>query len=289
MKILVIGSSGQLGQEFFKLRSEHQLIPLPHPEVEVEDPASVQAALERHRPQVVVNLAAYNKVDEAEDRPERAFGVNALGAFHVARAAARVNAAAVFISTDYVFGAEPGRQTPYRESDPPGPLGVYGVSKLTGEHLVRVANPRHFIIRTCGLYGVTTSHKGWTFPELMLKKAQAGEKLRVVQDQVLTPTYTRDLVRAVMAVVEKGEPGLYHLTSAGACSWYEFARATLELAGVRAELEPVSSETFSARARRPAYSVLASERLPALALPGLRPWREALRDYLIEKGIIQKQ
>ena len=289
MKIVIIGSSGQLGQEFFKLRSEHELIPLPHAEVEVESAESVRAALERHRPGMVINLAAYNQVDEAEDRPERALGVNALGAFHAARAAAEVNAAVVFISTDYVFGAEPGRQTPYRESDPPGPLGVYGVSKLAGEHLVRVANPRHFIIRTCGLYGVATSHKGWTFPELMLKKAQAGEKLRVVQDQVLTPTYTRDLVRAVLAVMEKDRPGLYHLTSAGACSWYEFARATLELAGVRAELEPVSSEAFSARARRPAYSVLASERLSDLGLEGLRPWREALRAYLTEKGVIQKK
>jgi len=286
MKILVIGASGQLGQEFFKLRSRHELIPLNHAEVEVEAPESVQARLERHRPEVVVNLAAYNKVDEAEDRPERALGVNALGALHVARAAAQVNAAVVFVSTDYVFGAEEGRQRPYRESDAPGPLGVYGVSKLAGEHLVRVANPRHFIIRTCGLYGVVTSHKGWTFPELMLKKAQAGEKLRVVQDQVLTPTYTLDLVRAIIAVLEKGAPGLYHLTSAGACSWYEFARATLELAGVRAEIEPVSSESFSARARRPAYSVLASERLAALGLEGLRPWREALKAYLVEKGVL---
>jgi len=287
MKILVIGASGQLGQEFFKLRSRHELIPLNHAEVEVEAPESVQARLERHRPEVVVNLAAYNKVDEAEDRPERALGVNALGALHVARAAAKVNAAVVFISTDYVFGAEEGRQRPYRESDAPGPIGVYGVSKLAGEHLVRVANPRHFIIRTCGLYGVVTSHKGWTFPELMLKKAGAGEKLRVVQDQVLTPTYTLDLVRAIIAVLEKGAPGLYHLTSAGACSWHEFARATLELAGVRAEIEPVSSESFSARARRPAYSVLASERLAALGLEGLRPWREALRAYLLEKGVIR--
>ena len=289
MKILIIGASGQLGQEFRKLRSRHELIGLSHAEVEVESAESVQARLEQHRPEVVVNLAAYNQVDEAENRPERAFAVNALGALHVAQAAARVNAAVVFISTDYVFGSEQGRKQPYRESDPPGPLGVYGVSKLAGEHLVQVANTRHFIIRTCGLYGVVTSHKGWTFPELMLKKAQAGEKLRVVEDQVLTPTYTFDLVRAIMAVLEKGEPGLYHLTSDGACSWYEFARATLELAGVRAEIEPVSSDSFSARARRPAYSVLASERLAELGLEKLRPWPEALQAYLVEKGVIEKK
>jgi dTDP-4-dehydrorhamnose reductase len=287
MKILVVGASGQLGQEFFKLRTRHELVALAHADVEVEAPESVQAVMERHRPQVVVNLASYNKVDEAEDRPERALGVNALGAFHVARAAARVDAAVVFISTDYVFGEDGGRQRPYGESDAPGPIGVYGVSKLAGEHLVRMANPRHFIIRTCGLYGVVTSHKGWTFPELMLKKAQAGEKLRVVQNQVLTPTYTFDLVRAILAVVEKDQPGLYHLTSAGACSWYEFARATLELAGVKAEIEPVSAESFAARARRPAYSVLANERLASLGLEKLRPWPEALKAYFLEKGVIR--
>jgi len=288
MKIVIIGANGQLGQEFFKLPSSQQMIPLTHAEVEVEDPDSVQKRLEEHRPEVVVNLASFNKVDEAEDRPEAAFRVNALGALNVAKAAARVEAAVVFISTDYVFGAEPGRDRPYLESDPPGPLSVYGVSKLTGEHLVRLANPRHYIIRTCGLYGAVTSRKGWTFPELMLQKARAGEKLRVVADQVLTPTYAYDLVRAMIAVIEKGRPGLYHLTSAGACSWFEFARTTLELAGARAEIEPVSSASYKARAIRPSYSVLASERLAPLGLPAPRPWPEALRAYLTEKGVIQK-
>jgi len=288
MKILVIGSGGQLGQEFFKLETAHELIPLAHAQVEVKDPAAVRACLQKHRPEAVINLASFNLVDAGEDQPEPAFTVNALGALHVARAAKEVGAAVVFISTDYVFGGESGRRRPYCESDPPAPLNVYGASKLAGEYLVRLSNPRHFIIRTCGLYGAATSHKGWTFPELMLRKAKAGEKLRVVNDQTLTPTYTSDLVRAILAVIEKGKPGTYHLTSAGECSWYEFAKTTLELAGVQADLEPVSSSEFGAKALRPAYSVLESERLAELGLAALRPWPEALRAYLVEKGVVPK-
>ena len=287
MKIVIIGANGQLGQEFFKLPGAHQIIPLTHAEVEVEDAASVRERLEQHRPDVVVNLAAFHQVDECEDRSERAFAVNALGALNVARAAKEKAAGVMFISTDYVFGGDQSRDRPYLESDPPSPLSVYGSSKLAGEHLVRIANPNHFIVRTAGLYGKVTSHKGWTFPELMLKKAQAGEKLRVVHDQVLTPTYTRDLVQAMLQVLEKGRPGLYHLTSAGSCSWFEFAQTTLELAGVPAEIEPVPSRSFPARANRPAYSVLNSERLEPLGIPGLRPWREALKAYLVEKGVIR--
>lgn len=285
MRIAIIGASGQLGQEFFKLQTGHEFILLTHDQVEVRELASVQAGLRGCRPEVVLNLASYNRVDASEDEPAAAFAVNALGALHVARAAWEAGAAVVYVSTDYVFGGEPGRRTPYRESDPPAPLNVYGASKLAGEYLVRLSHPRHLIIRTSGLYGVATSHKGWTFPELMLRKAKSGEPLRVVTDQVLTPTYTFDLARLILAVLEKGVAGTYHLTSAGECSWYEFARATLELAGIHAELQPISSAELGARARRPAYSVLASERLAALGLSPLRSWREALLAYLAEKGL----
>jgi dTDP-4-dehydrorhamnose reductase len=285
MKIMIIGSNGQLGQEFAKLRSGHIFIPLSHEDIEVADKDQVNTIFSEHKPDTVLNLAAFNRVDDCEDEPEKAFQVNALGARNVAIAARAQGSAVVFISTDYVYEGQKDRPRPYLESDPAMPLNVYGVSKLAGEHMTAQGNPDHWIIRTSGLYGVVTSRKGWTFPELILNKARAGESLRVVDDQVLTPTYTRDLAEMIMAVLEHCRPGIYHLTNGGQCSWYEFARAVLEMAGVDAKITPVPSSAFPRKAVRPGYSVLESEKLKPQGLKPMRPWREALQAYLEEKGV----
>ncbi len=286
MKIAVIGSSGQLGQEFARIKSSHEFIPFAHEDIEVTDRESVGKVMVDTRPEAVINLASFNRVDDCEDEIEKAFQVNAFGARNVAMAARDMKAAVVFVSTDYVFGGDQDRRRPYVESDRPAPLSAYGTSKLAGEHLVAQSNPDHRIIRTCGLYGVVTSRKGWTFPELMLEKAKAGEALRVVKDQVLTPTYTRDLAQSIIEVLERGKPGIYHLTSGGECSWHEFATAVLRMAGVNVKITPVTSAEFPAKAKRPAYSVLESERLKPQGIEPMRHWSDALKAYLKEKGVL---
>jgi dTDP-4-dehydrorhamnose reductase len=186
----------------------------------------------------------------------------------------------VHFSSDYVFGLDESRRTPWSEADAPGPVSVYGLSKLAGEYLVRSICPAHLVIRTCGLYGVWgVGGKGGNFVETMLRLAREGKPLRVVADQVCTPSYTADVADATVALLTAGRRGLYHVTNAGACSWYEFAGTIFELAGVSANLTAITSREFGAAARRPAYSVLA----PAAGLSPLRPWREALAAYLGEQ------
>jgi dTDP-4-dehydrorhamnose reductase len=158
------------------------------------------------------------------------------------------------------------------------------LSKLTGEYVVRALCPKHFVIRTCGLYGVWGSGgKGGNFVETMLRVAGQGKPLRVVADQVCTPSYTADVATAAAGLVQTDRFGLYHLTSGGSCSWHDFARTIFELAGVKADLSPISSREFGAAARRPGYSVLANEKYSGVGLPALRPWREALAAYLQER------
>jgi dTDP-4-dehydrorhamnose reductase len=167
-------------------------------------------------------------------------------------------------------------------------LNVYGASKVAGEHLVRAAAPdSHLIVRSSSLYGCVTSKKGWTFPEMMLNKARAGEELKVVDDQVMAPTYTYDLASRVLELIERDATGTFHVANAGSCSWYEFACATFELVGLNAAVQPVSSGEFPAKAARPKYSVLTGNRRADIGLDPLRNWRDALKAYLVEKGEIE--
>lgn len=286
MKYVIIGAAGQVGQEFAKCLPAERLHPLTHEQVDITDPGSLARCLEGVDCRAVVNLAAFHDVNGCEQDPEKAFRVNAVGAANVARAARARGCTAVHVTSDYVFGLDAGRREPYVESDPVGPLNVYGASKVAGEHLVRALGPDHLIVRTSSLFGVATSRKGWTFPEMMLRRARAGEPLRVVSDQHMAPTYTLDLVRTMVALVEAGATGTVHVANGGGCSWHELATATLELAGVDRAVEPVSSDAFPSVARRPAYSRLGTERLPSLGVRPLRHWREALHAWLVEKGEI---
>src|SRR5262249_38294899 len=198
-----------------------------------------------------------NFVDRAEAEPPAAFAVNAWGVRDLALACRDLDCALAHFSTDYVFGLDEARRVPYAEGDAPGPVSVYGLSKLTGEYLVRSLAPRHFVSRTCGLYGVWGSGgKGGNFVETMLRLASQGKPLRVVADQVCTPSSTADVAEAALALVRTGRYGLYHLRNEGSCSWYEFARGIFELAGGRAGLTPISSPAFLAAAPRPGHSVL---------------------------------
>ena len=286
MTVAVIGSTGQLGQDLMRAFGE-EAVGFAHEDLDVTDEESIISAVRSIEPDWVLNTAAFHRVDDCETNPTLTFAVNATGALNVARAAAAVGSGVAFFSSDYVFGGQGrGRDNPYEEGDAPHPLSVYGVSKVAGEQLVMQANPQHLVVRSAGLYGTATSRKGWTFPELMLNKARTEGILRVVTDQVLSPTFTTDLAQKTKELIEQDAVGLFHLTNAGECSWFEFARGTLDLAGVEAKMEEISTEQMQQRARRPSYSALATTRLKAVGLEPLRPWKEALGDYLRVKGMI---
>ena len=286
MKTLILGSSGQLGQDLTRTFGE-EAVGLTHADVDVTDGIGVSRIVREHQPDWVINTAAFHRVDDCELNPALAFAVNAIGAANVARAAAEISAGVVFFSTDYVFNGDGRpRHDPHTESSKPDPRNVYGVSKLAGEQLVMSANSRHLVIRSAGLYGTATSRKGWTFPELMVSKGQSDGWVKVVTDQALSPTYTHDLAETTWALMERDACGLFHLTNEGECSWYEFAQATFDITGIAVNLEPATTVTSERRARRPSYSALTSERLTEAGVPQLRPWRDALEHYLQAKELI---
>lgn len=283
MKYLVFGAAGQLGRDLCP-RLKGEVIAVGRAEADLGTPGSVTGVVLAQRPDVVINCAAYNFVDRAETEPAVAFAVNALGLRELALACRDADCALVHFSTDYVFGLDEYRRTPYEVGDAPGPVSAYGLSKLAGEYSVRSVCPRHFVIRTCGLYGVWGSGgKGGNFVETMLRLAGQGKPLRVVADQVCTPSYTRDVAAASLGLIEAERYGLYHITNSGTCSWYELAKTAIELAGLKGEVTPITSKEYGAPARRPSYSVLSMVAYESLGLLALRPWREAVAAYLDER------
>ncbi len=282
MIIALIGADGQLGSDLARLIPSENLHPLYYPEFDVTRPSSAET-IRRLGPDVVINTSAFHRVDECEGRIEEAFRVNAFAVRDLASTCRDLGAALVHFSTDYVFDGR--KRAPYREEDPPGPLSAYAASKLAGEYFIRSIWKRHFIVRTCGLYGrAGCLEKGRNFVETMLFLAAQKKTIRVVSDQRMTPTPTLELARNVLALMESGAYGLYHMTGEGECSWYDFALAIFEEAGLEADLQAVDSASFGARARRPAYSVLENVRAKALGLPGFSPWREGLKAFFAEKN-----
>lgn len=282
MKAVLIGARGQLGQDIIRVWRDDDVVPLNHSEVDVCDAGAVREAIEAERPDLVVNTAAYHRVDECESDVERTFAVNAEGALNVARAATAVGAPIVFVSTDYVFDGH--SSAPYTERCVARPLNVYGASKLAGEMLVAQANPQHYIVRASGLFGVAgASGKGGNFIELMIRLAREGRPIRVVADEALAQTSTNDLAVAIRQIVQSDSFGIYHATNRGGLSWYHFARMIFDATGLDPDLAPTSSREFGAKAPRPAYSVLGSTRLPAIGVEMPRI-EQALARYLVAKG-----
>lgn len=285
VRVLLIGANGQLGTDLHRvfLRQGISVIPVIHRDLDVRDTSAVFAAISDARPDVVVSTAAFHKVEVCEEQVAMALEVNALGARNLAQACDRTGCILVHFSTDYVFD---GRQRkPYTETDLPNPLSVYGVSKLAGEHLVAAVFGRHFLIRTCGLYGVAgSSGKGGNFVETMLRKAREGSQIRVVDDQVLTPTFTGDLAEAVAQLIRSEKFGLYHVSSEGECSWYKFAKTVFELAKQAADLAPVTTDQLASPVKRPAYSVLCKKRLNDTGIQ-MPAWDDALTRYLSARRV----
>ena len=279
MKILIIGAVGQLGTDLVKALSTHDLVVPDRKTLDVVQLDQIHQILKSERPQVVINTAAFHQVDQCESEVSTSFQVNSKAIRDLALVAREIEAVLVHFSTDYVFDGQ--KTEPYSEEDQAHPINVYGVSKLAGEQLVESVWEKSFLIRTCGLYGHAGSRgKGSNFVETMVKKAQQGEAIRVVDDQRLTPTSTEELARKTADLIETSHYGIYHITSHGDCTWYEFAREIFSVLAVKVDLAAIASDHFFSLARRPRYSVLANDRLEKLGMDDLKDWEEALRDYL---------
>jgi dTDP-4-dehydrorhamnose reductase len=285
MRIAVIGADGQLGTDLVQALRGDEVAPLFHPGFDITDPAGARRTLEKLAPDTVINTAAFHRVDECEDDPWAALRLNAIAVRDLALAARELGFRLVHFSTDYVFDG--GKNSPYVEDDAPNPLSVYGVSKLAGEYFVRALLDRSFLVRTCGLYGLAGSkEKGYNFVDRIISLAGEGRRVRVVDDQRVTPTSTAELAERLSVLIRTDRYGLYHLTNEGSCTWFEFAREIFSLLGREARLEPIDSGALYAKARRPRYSVLENKRAKEIGLPDFSPWREALRDYLQRKGYL---
>src|SRR5262245_43126254 len=279
MRTAVLGAAGQLGRDLCP-RLPGEVIPLSRADADLTDTARLREALTSRRPDIVINCAAYNFVDRAESEPDVAFAVNARAVRDVAMICRDLDCTLVHFSTDYVFGLDEARRTPYAESDPAGPVSVYGVSKLAGEYFVRSNCSKHYVIRTCGLYGVGGSGgKGGNFVETMLRLAGEKKPIRVVNDQRCTPSFTADVAATAVELIGKGKFGLYHVTNGGDCTWFELAREVFMAAGVPAELTPITTAEFGSPARRPGFSVLSHEGLMKAGVSPPRHWSGGLRAY----------
>lgn len=279
MKIVLVGSTGQLGSALARQLAGEDIVSLSHAAIEVADPVSVRKAFEQYRPELVINTSAFHRVDDCESQLERAFALNCFAVRDLSLMCREFKAALMHFSTDFVFGDD--QRWPYKETDLPHPLSVYGASKLAGEHLVASVLPEHFLIRSCGLYHLGGSKsKGGNFVEAMLRKATIGGTIRVVDDQVVTPTHAPELARKVAQLIHTRHYGLYHITCQGECSWFEFAAKIFELSGLKPDLRRTTSAELHAPARRPSYSVLENAKLKSLGMDDVKPWQEALADYL---------
>jgi len=279
VRVVVLGAGGQLASDLERVMQGWDLILLRHADLDICDHARARQALTRAAPEVVINTAAFHRVDDCEDQPEKAFRVNAIAVRNLAQVCRDLSCVLAHISTDYVFDGH--KREPYNEDDLPIPLSVYGASKLAGESFVRSIAPGNLVIRTSGLYGEAgSSGKGGNFVETMISLAKSGEPIRVVDDQVFSPTYTKDLAVKMRELLESEAHGLFHITNQGQCTWFAFASRVFELVGLKPDLSPTSSEAFGAKAARPAYSVLANERLRTQRSSLPRDWQYALTDYL---------
>ncbi|MDX1387840.1 MAG: dTDP-4-dehydrorhamnose reductase [Acidobacteriota bacterium] len=272
MRVTVTGAAGQLGRALVAGLAGHEVTGLTREDLDITSPGRFREAIERTRPDILINSAAYTDVDGAESDRESVFRVNAEGPGHLARATAEAGIPLLHVSSDYVFDGE--ADSPYTEFDLTGPVSVYGWSKLAGEDAVRTTNPMHYIVRTAWLYAV----EGSNFPNTIRKLAGRPD-VRVVDDQTGSPTYAPHLAEAIARLMVTGSFGTYHLAGRGGATWHELACALFEELGSDTPVAPVSTSEFPRPAPRPRYSVLATAMQPEILLP---PWQEGLRAFVGE-------
>jgi len=282
MRIVIVGSTGQLGTDLMKtFREDHELIGLTHRDIEVSNYSSC-LTLKEHHPDVIIDTAAFHRTDQCEEEPGKTFLINAIGPRNITKISREIEATTIFISTDYVFDG--AKNEPYNEDDAPNPINTYGISKLAGE-LFTKQNPKHYVIRVASLFGAAgSSGKGGNFVETMITKAKKQESISVVDDQWISPTYTRDAAKTMKKIVESQLPfGIYHATNKGFCTWFQFAKQIFSLLKLNPSLTPIKASQLQVKAQRPKFSALKSTKLLKHRLQA-REWTEALSDYLAEKG-----
>lgn len=278
MKILITGAKGMMGSDLMKVLSqkkEYNLIGATRNDFDITDYSQTLQFLMDKRPDIVVHAAAYTKVDDCESNKETAYKVNEAGTKSVASGCKDINAKLISISTDYIFNGR--KNTPYLENDMPAPLSVYGDSKLKGELVVQDILRDFIIVRTSWLFG----RNGNNFISAILKQAEKTKTIKVVNDQTGSPTYTIDLSHAIEKLISCNAKGIFNITNSGECSWYQFAKKILELAGIKGvDVVPITSEELKRPARRPAYSILDCSKFKNTTNYNMRHWEEALKDYL---------
>lgn len=289
MKAAVIGANGQLGCDVCAAfaAAGHEVIPLNHDTTDIADYDSAKASLDRARPDVIVGTAAMHNVDACEADPVKSFLVNGYGARNLSLIANGLDAELFYLSTDYVFDGL--KKAPYVETDFPLPLNAYGNSKLSGESFVRSMAKKHYVVRVSGLYGMNPCRAkgGNNFVKLMLKLSNERDEIRVVDDEVLTPTFTEDVAKQLVAMAGTGAYGLYHCTAQGGCSWYRFAARIFELSGSKVKLSVANPDEFPAKVARPKYSVLENAGLKARGLDIMPDWQDGLKRYMEKLGALK--
>ena len=278
MKILIIGANGMLAQDVIKVfKTDHELVVCDHPDIDICCPDSVMRFLNRHEPEWVVNCAAYTDVDGAEINRDQAFAVNGDGPGILARACCSQGSKLCHISTDFLFDGH--TQEPYCETDPTGPLCVYGQSKLAGEQQIQKTLNNYLIVRTSWLFG----RGGNNFIKTICRLATERPEVQVVDDQRGSPTSAADLAAILKVALEKNLRGIYHACNTGVCSWFEFAREAVDLAGLSGRVVPTTSANMPRPAPRPKYSGMNCSKISHAGGLQIRHWHEALRDYITQE------
>jgi dTDP-4-dehydrorhamnose reductase len=279
--VLVTGAKGMLGTDVVEaLAKDHKVTAQDIDDFDIRDLSATAQAIRKASPEAIVHLAAFTDVEACEERREFARQSNGDGTLHVALGAKAVGAYVVYISTDYVFDG--AKRVPYLESDEPSPINAYGASKLVGERYLAETTPDHLIVRTSWLFGPN----GRNFIDTIMSKAGSGEVLKVINDQRGCPTYTGHLAAGIKAALERGLKGILHMTNSGDTTWYDLAKYALGLAGMKSDIEPVPGSAYPTKARRPAYSVLASTVMAASGIGALPTWGEGVRCHLARRGRI---
>lgn len=283
-KILVIGKNGQLARALAGLGDNNKWLHLGSDELDLSKTESILGKLQKYDFDYLINCAAYTAVDDAEDNPELAFKINAEALGPISLACCEKDAVLIHISTDYVFGET--RPVPLTENLNKEPIGVYGKTKLQGEETIQSICNKHFIIRTSWLYGTD----GHNFLNTMLRLSETHKKLSVVYDQVGSPTYVAELARAIQAIIasRSAEFGVYHFSNEGVCSWFDFAHAIFELSKKSVQLNPVNSDAFLTKAKRPNYSVLDKQKIRDTFDLNIPHWRDSLKECLKNKNILNE-
>jgi dTDP-4-dehydrorhamnose reductase len=279
MKVLIIGSRGQLGTDLAKSFSDCQTTLYTSEDMDITDESLVQQQIAFTAPDLVVNSAAFTRVDECESEYTQAFLSNAIGPRNLALACKRWDIPLIHISTNYVFNGE--KKDPYNEDDKTQPLNSYGISKLAGEHFIEAIWHKHMILRVSGLFGITPSRmKGTNFVEAMIRLGSKGNPLRIVCDEYISPTFTKDAAKVIRKLADLDQYGIYHLSNSGSCSWIDFAREIFRLTNIEVPLNEVTAKEYGAQARRPINSSLNTNKINNLGLGPLRDWKEALQEYI---------